>query len=72
MYKTETQRSTSIEGERRASRHYQSRFARKCLLAYERKTRKNRSQGLLSVGRGEGRGNWFQRFGVALHMRVAT
>ncbi len=29
-------------------------------------------QELLSVERGEGRGNWFHSCGVALHMRVTT
>ncbi len=35
--------------------------------------RENVSQeGLLSVERGEGKGNWFHGFGVVLHKRVAT
>ncbi len=35
-------------------------------------TKESENQGLLSVERGEGRGNWFQGFGVAPHKRVAT
>jgi hypothetical protein len=37
--------------------------------AFERETKKNMSQGLLSAERREGRGNWSQGFGVALHKR---
>jgi len=34
--------------------------------------RKSESQGLLNVERGEGRGNWFQGFGMVPHKKATT